>query len=317
MGKERIERMFERVRERERPGLIVFVTAGVPDMETTIELVPALVEAGADAVELGVPFSDPLAEGPTIQRSSFLALQNGVTTADCLRASESLRERIPDAPLILMGYYNPVLAYGVSSFATECQRVGVDGLITVDLPGTESGPLAAECRSREISLIPLLAPTSTEESISESCRNASGFVYCVSVTGVTGARNEVSGRGMDLLQRVRAHTGLPLALGFGISAPEHVAEVGRSADAAVVGSALVRVLLESPRDEVVERASAFVASLAGRTPDGPKRPLRLRSGQGKEGADDGMPGHSGRNDGGGQHRRSDSRGDDGAAGGAD
>ena len=266
MGKERIERMFASVRERERPGLIIFLTAGFPDMEATLELVPALVAAGADAVELGVPFSDPLAEGPVIQQSSFLALQNGVTTADCLKAAETLRHRIPDTPLILMGYYNPVFSYGIAPFAAECQRVGVDGLITVDLPGAESGPLAAECDSRDLSLIPLLAPTSTEESIAESCRNASGFVYCVSVTGVTGARIEVSGRGLDLLERVRAHTGLPLALGFGISAPEHVVEVGKTADAAVVGSALVRVLLESPRDEVVERASAFVASLAGRTP---------------------------------------------------
>ena len=268
MGKERIERMFASVRERERPGLIVFLTAGFPDMEATLELVPALVSAGADAVELGVPFSDPLAEGPTIQQSSFLALQNGVTTADCLQAAGTLRDRIPDAPLILMGYYNPLYSYGVAPFAAECQGVGVDGLITVDLPGTESGPLAAECENRGISVIPLLAPTSTEESIAESCRTASGFVYCVSVTGVTGARSEVSGRGLDLLQRVRAHTALPLALGFGISAPEHVAEVGRTADAAVVGSALVRVMLESPRDELVERASAFVASLAGRTPAG-------------------------------------------------
>ncbi len=266
MGKERIERMFATVRERERPGLIVFLTAGFPDMEATLELVPALVAAGADAVELGVPFSDPLAEGPIIQQSSFLALQNGVTTADCLHAAGALRDRIPDAPLILMGYYNPVFSYGVTAFTDECQSVGVDGLITVDLPGAESGPLASECNGRDISLIPLLAPTSTEESIAESCRNASGFVYCVSVTGVTGARSEVSGRGLELLERVRNHTGLPLALGFGISAPEHVAEVGKTADAAVVGSALVRVMLESPRDEVVERASAFVASLAGRTP---------------------------------------------------
>ena len=268
MGKERIERMFATVRERERPGLIVFLTAGVPDMETTLKLVPALVEAGADAVELGVPFSDPLAEGPTIQQSSFLALQNGVTAADCLEACASLRDVIPDAPLVLMGYYNPIYSYGTTRFAAECQKIGVDGLITVDLPGTESGHLAAECVERDISLIPLLAPTSTEESIAESCRTASGFVYCVSVTGVTGARNEVSSRGLDLLQRVRAHTSLPLALGFGISAPEHVAEVGKTAEAAVVGSALVRVILESPRDEVVERASAFVASLAGRTPAG-------------------------------------------------
>ena len=281
MGKERIERMFASVRERERPGLIIFLTAGFPDMETTLELVPALVAAGADAVELGVPFSDPLGDGPVIQQSGFLALQNGVTTADCLRAAETLRDRIPDTPLILMGYYNPVFSYGIAPFAAECQRVGVDGLITVDLPGTESGPLAGECDSRDISVVPLLAPTSTEESIAESCRNASGFVYCVSVTGVTGARIEVSSRGVELLRRVRSHTNLPLALGFGISAPEHVVEVGKTADAAVVGSALVRVILESPRHEVVERASAFVASLAGQTPaaqSAPSAPLRTGDG---------------------------------------
>ena len=258
--------MFARVRERERPGLIVFLTAGFPDMDATLELVPALVAAGADAVELGVPFSDPLAEGPTIQQSSFRALQNGVTTGDCLDAVETLRDRIPETPLILMGYYNPIHSYGVRRYAEACERVGVDGLIAVDLPGTESGTLAAECDDRGISLIPLMAPTSTEESIAESCRKASGFVYCVSVTGVTGARSEVSNRGIELVHRVRNHTDLPLAVGFGISTPEHVAQVGNTAEAAVVGSALVRVTLESSRDEVVQRASAFVASLAGRSP---------------------------------------------------
>ena len=268
MGKERIERMFASVRERERPGLVVFLTAGSPDLDATVDLVPALVEAGADAVEIGVPFSDPLAEGPTIQQSSFLALQNGVTTQDCLDAVESLRGRIPDTPLILMGYYNPIFSFGVKRFVQECERVGVDGLIAVDLPGTESAPLALECKNKSISLIPLLAPTSTDQSIEESCRNASGFVYCVSVTGVTGARNEVSNRGIELVDRVRAHTGLPLAIGFGISTPEHVAQVGETAEAAVVGSALVRVILESPREEVVQRASSFVASLAGRATTG-------------------------------------------------
>ena len=263
MGKERIERMFASVRERERPGLVVFLTAGCPDMDATLELAPALVEAGADVVEIGVPFSDPLAEGPVIQQSSFLALQNGVTTRDCLDAVQSMRNRIPDTPLVLMGYYNPIYAMGRQRFVHECARVGVDGLIVVDLPGSESGQLAGDCDESGLSLIPLLAPTSTDQSIEESCKNASGFVYCVSVTGVTGARTEVSNRGIELVERVRAHTGLPLAIGFGISTPEHVARVGETAEAAVVGSALVRITLESPREEVVERASSFVASLSG------------------------------------------------------
>ena len=263
MGEPRIRRMFDAVREQKRPGLIVFVTAGFPDMEATLELVPALVAAGADAVELGVPFSDPLGEGPVIQESSFRALQNGTSLEDCLNAAEILREKIPDTPLILMGYYNPIYTYGLAPFAQRCQEVGVDGLIAVDLPGFEAAPLMAEYRSHDISMIPLLAPTSTDESIKDACAGGSGFVYCISVTGVTGAREQVSGRSSELLDRVRAHTDLPLAVGFGISNRAHVEEVGETAEAAVVGSALIRVMLDSPREQLVERASRFVADLAG------------------------------------------------------
>ena len=177
MGEQRIRHMFDIVREQNRPGLIVFVTAGFPDMDTTLELVPALVAAGADAVELGVPFSDPLAEGPVIQESSFRALQNGTSLDDCLKATEILRDKIPDTPLILMGYYNPIYSYGLVSFTDRCQQSEVDGLIVVDLPGFEATPMAAECKTRNISMNPLLAPKSTDESIRDSCYGASGFVY--------------------------------------------------------------------------------------------------------------------------------------------
>ncbi len=263
MGEPRIRRMFDAVREQKRPGLIVFVTVGFPDMDATLELVPALVAAGADAVELGVPFSDPLAEGPVIQESSFRALQNGISLEDCLTAAETLREKLPDTPLILMGYYNPIYTYGLAPFAQRCEEAGVDGLIAVDLPGFEAAPLMAECKSRDISMIPLLAPTSTDESIKDACAGGSGFVYCISVTGVTGVREQVSGRSFELLDRVRAQTDLPLAVGFGISNRAQVEEVGETAEAAVVGSALIRVMLDSPRDQLVERASRFVAELAG------------------------------------------------------
>ena len=263
MGEARIRRMFDSVREQKRPGLIVFLTAGFPDLEATLELVPSLVAAGADAVELGVPFSDPLAEGPVIQESSFRALQNGTSLEDCLNAAEALRDQIPETPLVLMGYYNPIHSYGLAPFAERCQQAGVDGLIAVDLPGFESAPLISECRLRDISVIPLLAPTSTDESIKDACAGASGFIYCISVTGVTGARDQVSERSLGLLDRVKAHTNLPLAVGFGISNRGHVEEVGKMADAAVVGSALVSVMLESPREELVERASRFIAGLAG------------------------------------------------------
>ncbi len=264
MGEPRIRRMFDAVREQKRPGLVVFVTAGFPDMEATLELVPALVAAGADAVEIGVPFSDPLAEGPVIQESSFKALQNGTSLEDCLNAAETLREKIPETPLILMGYYNPIHTYGLVPFTQRCQEAGVDGLIAVDLPHSESGPLAAQCAAHGIHMIPLLAPTSTDVSIRESCADAGGFIYCISLTGVTGTRDEVSVRGIELLDRVRPHTSLPLTVGFGISRREHVETVCREADAAVVGSALVRVMLESPRDQLVARASGLVAQLAGR-----------------------------------------------------
>ena len=264
MAKDRIKESFAAIQHQGRTGLIVFLTAGVPDRQATLELVPALVAAGADAIELGVPFSDPLAEGPVIQESSFLALQQDITLADCLEMVDELRDQVPGTPLVLMGYYNPIYSYGLEKFAKRAQETGVDGLIAVDLPHSESAPLASQCAAHGIHMIPLLAPTSTDDSIRESCADAGGFIYCVSLTGVTGIRDEVSGRGIELLERVRPHTSLPLTVGFGISRREHVETVCREADAAVVGSALVRVMLESPRDQLVARSSELVAQLAGR-----------------------------------------------------
>ena len=264
MDKDRIKESFAAIKRQGRTGLIVFLTAGFPDKQATLELVPALVAAGADAIELGVPFSDPLAEGPVIQQSSFLALQQEITLADCMDMVEELREQVPDTPLVLMGYYNPIYSFGLQKFAERAEESGVDGLSAVDLPHSEAAPLAAQCAAHGIHMIPLLAPTSTDESIRESCVDAGGFIYCISLTGVTGTRDEVSVRGIELLERVRPHTSLPLAVGFGISQREHVETVCRDAEAAVVGSALVRVMLESPREELVDRASKLVARLAGR-----------------------------------------------------
>ena len=264
MAKDRIKESFAAIQQEGRTGLIMFLTAGFPDRQATLELVPALVAAGADIIELGVPFSDPLAEGPVIQESSFLALQQDITLADCFEMVEELRDKVPDTPLVLMGYYNPIYSYGLEKFAKRAQETGVDGLIAVDLPHSESAPLVEQCAAHGIHMIPLLAPTSTDDSIKESCVDAGGFIYCISLTGVTGARDELSGRGIELLERVRPHTSLPLTVGFGISRREHVETVCREAEAAVVGSALVRVMLESPRDQLVARASELVARLAGR-----------------------------------------------------
>ena len=263
MVQDRIARKFGRVNAEGRTGLILFLTVGFPSLDATLELVPVLAQAGADCIELGVPFSDPLAEGTTIQASSFHALQNGVNLDSCIKVVGQVRDEVPDTPLVLMGYYNPILSYGPARFAVEAQRAGVDGVIVVDLPPEESGPLSAECRPRGIHVIPLLAPTSTDLRIEKACRVASGFIYCVSLTGVTGAREQLSQGVFPLLERVRRHTCLPLAVGFGISRREHVEAIGGHAQAAVVGSALIKIIMESPRSELSDRVRQFVLGLSG------------------------------------------------------
>ncbi|CAI7996974.1 Tryptophan synthase alpha chain [Geodia barretti] len=265
MSLDRIKEKFESIKREGRPGLIVYLTTGFPDLEATLELVPALAEAGADGIELSIPFSDPLADGPVIQESSYHALQRGVTPDDCLELVSKVRGKVPDTPLILMTYYNPVHSYGLEQFAQRLMECGIDGVIPVDVPAEEAGPLYEQCAPRGIHIVPLLAPTSTDKSIKTAVSMSSGFIYCVSVTGITGTRDQVSQRGLGLLQRVRQFTSLPLAVGFGISRREHVETVCQEAEAAAVGSALIRTMLESPRNEVVERSSKLVADLAGRS----------------------------------------------------
>lgn len=261
---DRIADKFASLKAEGRTGLVVFVTVGHPYPDAALDIVPSLVSAGADAVELGIPFSDPMGEGPVIQESSFIGLQNGITIQNCLDTAAQLRPSIGETPLILMGYYNTLLSFGLERFAAACAEATVDGLILVDLPSDEARPLVDELSKYGIHLIPLLAPTSTDESITRSVEIGGGFVYCVSVTGVTGARTEVSERGLDLVERVRQKTDLPIAVGFGISQREHVLDVGKRADAAVVGSALVRSLSDGPADEAARRGSRVVAELSGR-----------------------------------------------------
>ncbi|MDO8616975.1 MAG: tryptophan synthase subunit alpha [Dehalococcoidia bacterium] len=260
----RIEATFARLKAEGRTGFVAFLTVGYPDVEATLRLVPALVEGGADVIELGVPFSDPLAEGPTIQAASFHALENGVTPAVCLEVVSRLRGGGLQAPLILMGYYNPVLAYGIERFARDAAAAGADGLIVVDLPPEESGPLHEACLARNLRLIYLLAPTSTGERIREVARRASGFVYCVSVTGTTGAREELP-PGLDaFIKRVRGCTPLPLAVGFGISTPKHFRAVGQIADAAVIGSAIIDEISRAGPSEQAARLRKYAEVVTGR-----------------------------------------------------
>ena len=260
----RITEAVARARGEGRIALIAYLTAGFPEPDATPGLVRALVEGGADAVELGIPFSDPMADGVSIQRASYKALQAGMTTARCLAIVRELRQGGVVIPLIVMTYYNPILAYGQDGFVHDAVAAGIDGMIPVDVPPEEAGPLAERCHAAGVDYIPLVAPTSTDERIALAVERASGFVYCVSVAGVTGARSALPAELGEFLQRVRRRTGLPLAVGFGISRREHVEALQGQADAVIVGSAIVDVIEGSPRGEQEQRLREYVEVLTGR-----------------------------------------------------
>jgi tryptophan synthase alpha chain len=260
----RIEETFARLKADGRTGFVAFVTVGYPDVESTLRFVPALIAGGADIVELGVPFSDPIGEGPTIQTASFHALEQGVTVTTCLETVRKLREAGVQAPLILMGYYNPILAYGIEEFARDAAAAGADGVIAVDLPVEESGPLHEAFVANNLRMIYLLAPTSTDERIRDVAQRASGFVYCMSLTGVTGAREALSADLASFIERVRKQISLPIAVGFGISQPKHFQAVGRIADAAVIGSAIIDEIAKSGPSEREERLKHYAEVVTGR-----------------------------------------------------
>ncbi|OAT86418.1 tryptophan synthase subunit alpha [Desulfotomaculum copahuensis] len=246
----RISRCFDELAARREKGLIAYICAGDPDLDTTVRLVEAIAAAGADLVELGIPFSDPVADGPSIQRAAARALAGGVKVAQIIAAAARIRRRT-DVPLIFMTYYNPVLQYGLEEFVRDAASAGVDGLIVPDLPLEEAGALLAPAGGAGLALIPLVAPTTTPERLQAISAAARGFVYCVSVTGVTGARQEIHTDLAKFTGRVRAYTGLPLAVGFGISGPAAAARVAPCCDAVVVGSAIVdRVAAAADSDPV-------------------------------------------------------------------
>jgi tryptophan synthase alpha chain len=230
---------FADLKSRSETGLAAYLTVGYPDVEATLRLAPALIAGGADIIELGIPFSDPMADGATIQRASQGALLAGVTPSLCLDVASRLRKEGVEAPLVFMTYYNPVLAYGIERFAADAARAGADGVIAVDLPPEESGPLREACLTSGLDLIYLLAPTSGDERIRLVAGLASGFIYCVSLAGTTGAREELPPGLPAFVEGVRRQTPLPIAVGFGISKPKHFRAVGRIADAAVIGSAII------------------------------------------------------------------------------
>ena len=240
-----IKATFERLRRAGRAALMPYLSMGYPRLDSALELIPALVEGGADLIELGVPFSDPLADGATIQAAGHRALDNGMTLSLCLRQAALLRERGIGCPFVLMSYYNPILQMGAGAFARTAAASGIDGAIVPDLPPEEATELQEALRSHGLDLIYLLAPTSTEERVRTVAGRGSGFLYLVSLVGVTGARDRLPPELEAFVARVRAATDLPLAVGFGISTADQAARVARAADGAIVGSAFVRAVGES------------------------------------------------------------------------
>ncbi len=237
--------------------LIAYVTVGHPSLEMTLEIVPLLASKGCDIIELGIPFSDPLADGATIQRASYRALQQGITPGVCLELAHQLRQQI-DIPLLFMTYHNPVLAYGLEAFCSACAQSGLDGLIIPDLPPEEGEDLETIARRQGLDLVYLLAPTSTEERISLITRRSSGFIYIVSLTGVTGPRESLSSELESLVSKVRQKTSQPLCVGFGISTPEQAQRVAKVADGVIVGSRLIQLM--EGRDALAQ-AGSFITSL--------------------------------------------------------
>ncbi|GAB4454091.1 MAG: tryptophan synthase subunit alpha [Anaerolineae bacterium] len=243
-----------------RPAFMPYSVLGYPTRQAGLETIRAVVAAGADLLELGVPFSDPLADGPTIQAATQKSLENGTTVKDCLAQVRELRQQGIDTPALLMGYINPILAYGPEKFTADAAAAGVDGLIVPDLPPEEAAELETLCAEHGLALVYLLAPTSTPERIKAVVEKSQGFIYLVSLTGVTGARNELPPDLAEFVARVRAQTSLPLAVGFGIGNGEQARAVGRLADGVIVGSALVKRAAESP-ERVRELAQELRAAL--------------------------------------------------------
>ncbi len=255
-GIERISAAFA----KDRPAFMPYSVLGYPTRPASIDTIKTLVEAGADLLELGVPFSDPLADGPTIQAAAQKSLENGTTLADCLAITRELRRQGVTTPALLMGYINPMLAYGLPRLVVDAAAAGVDGFIVPDLPPEESGEFETLCSQHGLALVYLLAPTSTPERIRLVAERARGFIYLVSLTGVTGARSELPANLAEFVQRVRAATAIPLAVGFGIGSSAQARAVAQVADGVIVGSALVKRAAESPQ-RVRELADELRAAL--------------------------------------------------------
>jgi tryptophan synthase alpha chain len=248
-----------------KPGLVVYVTCGDPDLETTRNIVLAAIDAGADVIELGVPFSDPVADGPVIQRASERALQHGTSLAQVLTLAAEVRQHAQSTGLIVFSYLNPILRMGMEKFCAVARHAGLDGALITDLPVEEAGTYLTAMREHDLCPVFLAAPTSPDQRLKRIAAASRGFVYAVSRTGVTGARQQLADDAQNLVRRLRKVTKLPVAVGFGISTPEQFAAVGEFADAVVVGSAIVHTIERNPGHEAAAVGN-FVRELSGVSP---------------------------------------------------
>ena len=259
----RIEKKFQELKSAKRKAFIPYITAGDPNLKTTAELILALDKAGADVIELGVPFSDPIADGPVIQRATERALISGASLGDILQMVAEVRKK-SQIPLLLFSYYNPLFRYGLDSVARDAAAAGLDGILATDLTVEESGAFVDSVRKAGLNTVFLVAPTSSPERIRKIASMSTGFLYAVSRTGVTGEQQELSADLRDFLKTLRTHTDVPIAVGFGISQPEHVKAVWQEADGAVVGSAVVRAIEENAGfSDVADRVARFTLWLRG------------------------------------------------------
>ncbi|MEK7713310.1 MAG: tryptophan synthase subunit alpha [Deltaproteobacteria bacterium] len=257
----RIEKKFAELKDKGGKALISYIMAGDPGLEDTERLIIELEKAGADLIELGIPFSDPLADGPTIQKAAARALEQGVSLRDVIDLVKRVR-KVSKVPIIFMSYYNPVFKYGEEKFVTDAVKAGVDGIIVPDLPPEEAGSLTALARGKGLDTIFLLAPTSDEDRINIVCKNSTGFIYYVSLTGVTGTREGLSKDIKGMVKKIKAHTKNPVAVGFGISRPEQAREISSWADGVIVGSAIVKIIEENVGKKTMpKKVHDFVKSL--------------------------------------------------------
>lgn len=264
-GLDNIAATFSRCASENRAAMMPYLTSGYPTLAATADLLDAIVAGGADLIELGVPFSDPLADGATVQHTSQVALDQGTTLDDCFALVRDFRLRGHTTPLVLMGYSNPFFQYGLERLASQAVESGVDGFIIPDLPVEEGEEFAAPLRAQSLALVYFIAPTSTDARVREVAKHASGFIYCVSLTGVTGARASLAAGLLDYLTHVRQFTDVPLVVGFGISTPDHVRQTAAVADGVIVASALLDHIDKLPASEQATAATEFVRALAAAT----------------------------------------------------